>query len=104
MRFKGKIGYEVMSEPNDDGIYVPTITEQTYQGDILRKSSKWNQGEGINDDLVISNEISIVANAFALSHFTSMKYVIWRGMKLKITHIEVEPPRLTLTLGGEYNG
>jgi hypothetical protein len=33
-----------------------------------------------------------------------MRYVEFMGTKWKITNIEVQYPRLTLSIGGEYNG
>lgn len=36
--------------------------------------------------------------------FHTMKYVVWMGASWKITSIEVQRPRLLLTIGGVYNG
>ena len=52
----------------------------------------------------VANEISIVADPFANQNFHTMLYVEFMGTKWKITNVEVKRPRLTLTLGGVYNG
>ena len=57
-----------------------------------------------NDDIIISNEISIIADKFAYENFYAMKYVEYSGAKWKITNVEVQHPRLILTTGGIYNG
>ncbi|MCM1224006.1 MAG: hypothetical protein NC548_57095, partial [Lachnospiraceae bacterium] len=56
-----------------------------------------------NDDISIANEISIVADPFANENFYSMRYVVFRGAKWKISNVEVQYPRLILTIGGVYN-
>ena len=57
----------------------------------------------LNDDVNISNEISIVADPFAYQNFHAMRYVEFMGAKWKISSVEVQYPRLILTVGGVYN-
>ncbi len=33
-----------------------------------------------------------------------MKYVRWQGERWRITNIEIQRPRIVLTIGGIYNG
>jgi hypothetical protein len=54
--------------------------------------------------LAINNQISIVADPFANQNFHSMKYVEFMGTRWKITNVDVQYPRLILTMGGVYNG
>ena len=51
-----------------------------------------------------ANEIHIVADAYADNHFYAIRYAKFRGVKWKVTKVEVRHPRLILTLGGLYNG
>ena len=102
-RFFGKVGYGV-TEDRGQGVWVPSISERNYYGDVLRNTRKWEKGEGINDDLNVNNSISIVADAFAFEHFSEIRYVEWMGTKWKVTNIEVDRPRMTLVIGGVYNG
>ena len=73
-------------------------------GDVIRNTKKYETGESVLDDIRIDNKISIVADAYAWDHFFKMKYVQWMGTLWKITSIDVERPRLILTIGGVYNG
>ncbi len=101
-KYYGSIGYgeTVESAP---GVWEETITERKYFGDVLQFMRKWENGQGLNDDLNISNKISIVADPFAYENFQQMRYVIWLGAKWKVTNVEVQYPRLILTVGGVYN-
>lgn len=107
MKFYGIVGYcESVEETGDrEGNWVDRCTERKYYGDILRNTKKWDSNqESINDDLNVNNSFSIVADAYAYEHFYAMKYVKWMGAYWKVTNVEVQRPRLILTIGGVYNG
>ena len=73
--------------------------------DVLKDSNKWsNSNDGVNDDLSIANRFSIIADPNSANNFHSMKYIEYMGAKWKITNVEVQYPRLVLTIGGEFNG
>jgi len=102
-KFYGEIGYTEITEITP-GIWSDVITERKYFGDILKNTRSLETGEGLNDNLSINNRVSIVADPFAYQNFHAMRYVNWMGSLWKITNIEVQRPRLILTIGGVYNG
>ena len=102
-RFYGKVGYAESVE-NPPGVWKDQITVYPYYGDVLRFNSNWRTSSGVNDNLIIGHQISIVADEYAYKHFSKMKWVEFQGVKWKVTEVEVQRPRLILTLGGEYNG
>lgn len=102
-RYYGAIGYGI-TEDKGDGVWDQKTTERFYYGDVMQNSRKWEKGEGRNDNLNINNRISIVADAFAYSHFADIRYASWMDSKWKVTDVTVQAPRLILTLGGVYNG
>lgn len=102
-KFFGKIGYVVMTE-TAPGVNREQLIEHEYYGDVIRNTSQHQSSNTLNDNINISNEISIVADPFAYENFHSMRYVTFMGSKWKITNVEVQYPRLILTVGGVYNG
>lgn len=103
-KFYGKIGYATTVEVKP-GIWEDEITEREYYGDVNRISRYLQQTNQVNDNIDIANEFSIVADPFAYQNFLSMRYVEYLGVKWKITKVDAsQPPRLILTVGGEYNG
>ena len=102
-KFYGKIGYAETLK-TAPGVYEDKITEHEYFGDLIRNTRRLQSSDKVNDDINISNEISIVSDPFAIRNFHSMRYVEFMGAKWKITHVEVQCPRLILTIGGLYNG
>lgn len=102
-KFCGLIGYVVTKE-TEPGIFEEQVVENQYYGDIIRNSRKLRSAAKVNDDITISNQVSIIADPFANHHFHEMRYVVIMGTKWKITDVEVQYPRLVLTIGGLYNG
>lgn len=100
----GKVGYSTTSE-SVPGVWENTDTERSYYGDVIRHSTKWSPNSaGTNDNLNISNQISIVADPFAYQHFQHIKYCEFMGVLWEVSSVEPQYPRLILTLGGVYNG
>lgn len=102
-KFYGAIGYSVTEETRP-GIWKENIIERMYYGDLVRNTRRLQSSDKLNDNIDVSNEISILADPFANDNFHSMKYVEFMGAKWKITSVEVQYPRLILTIGGVYNG
>ena len=102
-KFFGKVGYCETVETSP-GVWTEQISEREYFGDVIRNHKRIQNSEHLNDNLDVTNQISIVADPFAYSHFHAMRYVDWMGAKWKITDVEVEYPRLLLSMGGVYNG
>lgn len=102
-KWYGKIGFGVSVE-KAPGVWKPDIVEYPYSGDVYRNTRKMVSTDSQNDDIVISNEISIVSDPFADANFHSMKYVEFMGAMHKVTNISVQYPRLILSVGGVYNG
>ena len=102
MKFYGAVGFVEMQEVRP-GVRKQVPVEHNYSGDVYRRSIRY-AGDGVNDNITPSQQISILADPYARNHVASMKYVKWMGTPWKISEISVEYPRLILTLGGAYNG
>ena len=101
-KFCGVIGYAITRE-TEPGIYVEEIVENEYYGDVIRNTRRLKEANKVNDDINVSNQFSIVADPFANNNFHAMRYIVFMGTKWKITDVEVQYPRLILSVGGLYN-
>lgn len=97
-KFYGVIGYAV-TEETKPGVWTEKIIERMYYGDLTRNTRRLQSAEQLNDNINVANEISIVADPFANENFHSMRYVEFMGAKWKVTSVEVQYPRLILTMG-----
>lgn len=103
-RFCGMIGFANTAEVRP-GVWDEQITEKgPYYGDEVRNTRRMQSADQTNDNINISNEISIVADPYANQNFHAMRYAEFMGIRWKIISVEVRYPRLILTLGGVYNG
>lgn len=104
MKVSAWIGFEYLNETLP-GKYMPELVERHYGGDVLKIYGDRNQEtDKVNDNITVNNRISIVADAFAYNNFQNMKYIEWMGACWLVKNVEVQPPRLILSIGGVYNG
>lgn len=101
-KFYGEIGYGEMIETSP-GVWQERVVKRPYYGDVTRVSSNRRTGEYLNDNITINNQISVIADAFAYEKFSNILYVEWMKVKWKVSSVEIQQPRLVLTLGEVYN-
>lgn len=101
-KFYGNIGYTATVEV-EPGLWEEQIIERPYYGDLTRNTSRFQSSGGVNDNITVSNNISVIADPYANENFQYMRYVEFMGTKWKITNAEVQYPRILLTVGGVYH-
>jgi hypothetical protein len=102
-RFCGIVGYADTVEVKP-GTWEDQYIERKYYGDLIRNKRTIQSTNQLNDNINVANEISIVADPYAIANFHAIRYAEFMGAKWKVPSVEVQPPRLLLTLGGLYNG
>lgn len=103
-RYYGIIGFVEGQAETVPGVWDEVIVERPYYGDVIRITRRLQGGEHLNDNITVSNEISIVSDPYALQNFHAIRYVAWMGTNWKVTSVEVQYPRLILSIGDEYHG
>ena len=86
------------------GVSKDVIVEKSYFGSVNRNTKSNTEGDSLNKDVSVGNEISIVADAYAVENFLAIRFVEWLGVLWTVDAVEVQHPRLILRLGGVYNG
>ena len=102
-KWHGVIGYELSSEIRP-GVWTEGITEHEYSGDLTRIYRRLQNDQKVNSDVTLANELQVVADPFAWSNYLSIRYATVLGAPWIVTSVEVQYPRLILTLGGVWNG
>lgn len=100
-RYYGNIGFAIQVE-DEPGIWVDKIVTRPYKGDVLRNGRRYDNSENINDNFTITNQFSIISDAFLYSHVPAMRYLEYLGSKFKIVSADIERPRVTISVGGVY--
>lgn len=102
-KFYGPIGYVEMVETKP-GVWEERVTEHNHYGDVIRNTRRFQSADKQTDDIVINNQISILVDPYAIDNLQRIRYVEFMGAKWEVSDVNVEYPRLILTLGGVYNG
>lgn len=102
-KFYGEIGFAQMTE-TAPGVWEEKLIKRPYYGDVTRNIRRLENSNSVNDDVTVNNVISIVCDAYANENFHAIRCVDFMGAAWKITSVEVQYPRLILTVGGVYNG
>ena len=100
-KFYGTVGF-VKTVESAPGVWTEQVVERKYYGNVISRARSL-QGSGVNDNIIISDEISIVADPFANENYFAIRFVEYMGIKWKVQSISVQFPRLNLSLGGLYN-
>lgn len=102
-KFYGSIGFVKTVETSPD-IWETVETVKRYRGDLIRNQRRWESGDTVNENLTVSNEVAILADKFANENLDAIKWVEVMGSKWKVNSVTIDYPRITLTVGGVYNG
>lgn len=99
----GNVGFATTVETTP-GVWTEQIVPRPYYGDVIRNNRRLqSSSDKLNDNIEISNELSIVSDPYAFENFHAIRYAEFMGAKWKVTSVDVQYPRLTLSLGGVYN-
>lgn len=101
-KFFGAVGYGDESEATA-GVW-EGVTERNYYGDVIKNSSRVDDGQAKADEIILNNQISVIADPYAYKNFFAIRYVKWMGTYWAVTNVTVQRPRLLLTIGGVYRG
>lgn len=101
-KFYGNVGF-VKYEETSPGVWTESIIERPYYGDISRSYIKNDDSGNVNDNVNISNAVSMVADVYMFSNIDSIAYVTIFESKWKVKNVEIRYPRIILTVNGVYN-
>lgn len=102
-KFHGSIGFSVIQETSP-GVFQDEIVDREYSGNLIRNTRRYEKGESANDNLLLNNQFSILGDIFTYENYPSIRYIKYLDVKWKVTNIEIQRPRILLTVGGVYNG
>lgn len=102
-KFYETIGF-AESKETSPGIWEDIVEEHPYIGDVVKAAKRYIGGENQNSNFTVTTTISIIADQYAYDYFANIRYVKWMGVRWSVDNVEIEHPRLKITLGGVYNG
>ena len=97
------VGFSSTAETTP-GVWEEIITERKDYGDISKDFRKDHGTDKVVRDVSIGNLFSIVADPFAFENLQFIKYVKYLGIAWTVESVEVQYPRLLISVGGRWNG
>lgn len=102
-KYSGLVGY-VSQEETAPGVWIPTDKPRKMKGDIIRQSSSVQNDGKVNSDLSLNHRVSLVGDAYAFDNYYKIKWISIHGSKWEVDSVEIQRPRLIVTVGGLWNG
>lgn len=102
MKFHGIVGFSSYKEVKPD-VWRETIVERHYTGEKLQIIKRNQPGDSVNDSFSLGHILSLVMDEYAQENYCKIKYVVVDGVKWSVVSVPLNPPRMTLNLGGIYN-
>lgn len=102
-KFHGVLGF-VRTEETKPGVWQEVVHEREAVGDYVQNYQRWTTTNNVNDDLVLSNQVSILADDYVMYNASYLRWIEFKGQKWKVVGLDQRFPRLILTIGGVYNG
>lgn len=102
-KFAGLVGY-VTQEESVPGVWSPVENPKMMKGDIIRQSSTNQNGDKVNSDVSLNHRVSLLGDAYAFNNYYSLKWIQLNGRKWEISSVELQRPRIVVTVGGLWNG
>lgn len=101
MKFSGRVGIATERETSP-GVFEETIEPRNCRGDLIRLTRRMNTSPVV-PGLSMGNTFSFIADPYILDNFFNIRYVEWKGVKWSATSVELQRPRILVTVGGPYN-
>lgn len=102
-KFAGLVGY-VTQEESTPGVWSQVENPKRMKGDIIRQSSSTQNGDKINSDVSLSHRVSLIGDAHAFDNYFNIKWIEVHGHKWEVDSVEIQRPRIIVSLGGPWNG
>lgn len=105
-KYCGMIGFQETVE-TEPGIWEPSIAEHRHYGDVIKnyvRNAYEAEYTTTNKTPQCNNMLSILADPYAFENFHNIIYAVYMGTKWTVSNVEVQYPRLLLSLGGVYSG
>ena len=102
-KFSGMVGYVTQGE-TVPGVWSSIENPVLMRGDVIRAGLSRQNDNKVNNDVALNHRVSVLGDAYAFQQYFNIKWVELDGMKWEVTSVELQRPRIILSLGGMWNG
>lgn len=104
-KWSGQLGFvKTTEEPAGSGLWKQIVTIRKYKGDVTRSSKRVQTAPQLNNNITVNNEISILADPYICENFYAITFIRFMNAWWSVNSVTMDYPRITLEIGGVYNG
>lgn len=101
-KFAGLVGYVTQVE-TVPGVHTIVENPRPMKGDIIRQSSNIQNDDKVNSDIALNHRVSLIGDAYAFGNYFSIRWIQVDGHKWEVSSVEIQRPRIIVSLGGLWN-
>lgn len=102
-KYAGLVGY-VTQEEKVPGVWSSIPDSKLMKGDFIRQSSSSQNDDKVNSDITLNHRVSLIGDAYAFGNYYNIKWIEIDGTKWEVPSVEVQRPRIIVSVGGLWNG
>lgn len=102
-KYSGLVGYVTQGE-TVPGVWSSIENPVPMRGDIIRASLSRQNDSKVNNDVSLNHRVSLIGDAYAFQQYFNIKWIELDGRKWEVTSVELQRPRIIVTIGGLWNG
>lgn len=102
-KYAGLVGY-VTEEETSPGVWSPVESPIMMKGDVINQRYNVIDDNRVNSNVTLNHRISLLGDSYAFDNYHLIRWINFRGSKLEVSSVEIQRPRLIVSLGGLWNG
>ena len=102
-KFSGRVGYVTQVE-TVPGVWSPVENDTMMRVDIIRQASNSQNDDKVNSDITLNHRVSLLGDAYSFGNYYSIRWIEIDGHRWEVSSVEIQRPRIIVTLGGIWNG
>jgi hypothetical protein len=102
-KFAGLVGY-VTQEETSPGVWSPVEKPIMMKGDVISQRANVLNDNNVNSNITLNHRVSLLGDSYAFDNYYAIRWVIFRGKKVEVSSVEIQRPRVIVSLGGLWNG
>lgn len=101
-KYSGLVGYVTQGETTP-GVWSSIENPVPMRGDLIRASLSRQNDSKVNSDVSLNHRVSLIGDAYAFQQYYNIRWIELDGLRWEVNSVELQRPRIIVTIGGPWN-